>query len=905
MNTLNVRMAFDKQNMDDLFKKRLMKAQLQNKKTITALHTNNNNNINSSISSSIINHTNYSYLFNANDGFNTNKYFIHNNTHLDINSKGPKRSNSVLEEEYYKKLIKKKGNTYKKFISSSGAKKKTILKLPFHYMNKGDKSSHVVLGTTGNMDSSSLLNKNISVFNSSLGSFIIPKHVNIANHNNSHSNSKISSIMNQPLFKGHFEFTNGNKHNYSHKDKTILTTSRKNSSDKEENLMKLIIKSKLYNKDKNNLQLKNNSNIKRETNNNNSKDNKIIISIPDSYKAAFDIKKQSNNNIQINNLNKPDIKCNPLFSNSNIRIARTKPNSTTKLNQITKIKTHDQDLDNTLNNNDTLLHELNTKLETNHNPNTSSHLNNSFDSIYSSTQDNPKYLQYNHDMELIRTYIKKYHKKHKTYPSTKMNFYKYGRLLGKGAFGKVNLGLHVLTGRLVAIKSINKSKLLSEHQKSKIKLETSIMKTVSKCDYVVKLFETFETNKHICIVMEYICAGNLLSYIRKRSKLNEHHAKIIFKQIALGLHHIHSNGIVHRDIKLDNILIDLNNIVKICDFGVSKQVNANTIMKEQCGTPAYMAPELIKGKGYEGYGVDLWSVGVVLYAMLSGTVPFKGNDITELHTAIMKGAYKQIEDISKEAEHLVRSLLEVDPYKRMNIEQVLYHPWLVNVDINCFKSYNLFTNAEKVLLAKSNVDYRDECNKDDMIEHFCVLNLDTKEEKEKKNNNDKSVILAPYNSSRTDFGSQDSNSLSLNDMNKHEQCDNTNKNLKVINNVIKFTRKVRELNRAYELNNNGEIDNGIVITQDPTAGADDNVNNYVSPVVNDYSAVQSKPFTPYNECERIYNGDNIDMLNGVNDKIVNDVALLGYNKQYVVNFIETNEFNYATTTYQLLLKFSV
>ena len=115
--------------------------------------------------------------------------------------------------------------------------------------------------------------------------------------------------------------------------------------------------------------------------------------------------------ILINNINKPDIKCNPIFSNNNIRIARTKPNSTTKLNQISKIKTHDQDLDNTINNNDTLLYELNTKLETNHNPNTSSHLNNSFDSIYSSTQDNPKYLQYNHDMELICTYITKYYKK--------------------------------------------------------------------------------------------------------------------------------------------------------------------------------------------------------------------------------------------------------------------------------------------------------------------------------------------------------------------------------------------------------------------------------------------------------------------------------------------------------------
>ena len=119
-------------------------------------------------------------------------------------------------------------------------------------------------------------------------------------------------------------------------------------------------------------------------------------------------------------------------------------------------------------------------------------------------------------------------------------------------------------------------------------MEKSIMKTLSSSDYIVKMFETYETKKHICIVMEYICAGDLLSYIKKRSKLTEPIAKFIFKQIILAIQYIHNHNIVHRDIKLDNILIDLDNKIKICDFGVSKRINHNEIMYEQCGTPTYI-----------------------------------------------------------------------------------------------------------------------------------------------------------------------------------------------------------------------------------------------------------------------------------------------------------------------------
>lgn len=147
-----------------------------------------------------------------------------------------------------------------------------------------------------------------------------------------------------------------------------------------------------------------------------------------------------------------------------------------------------------------------------------------------------------------------------------------------------------------------------------------------------KLFEVVEMAKHIVLVIEICAGGDLLNYVRKRRRLKEDSAKFIFKQIIDGLAHIHSKGVLHRDIKLDNILLDGHGRVKIADFGVSRIVKSTQEeMTEQCGTPAYIAPELLRDQGYWGFGADIWSCGVVLYAMLYGTVPFKANSMTELH----------------------------------------------------------------------------------------------------------------------------------------------------------------------------------------------------------------------------------------------------------------------------------
>lgn len=230
-------------------------------------------------------------------------------------------------------------------------------------------------------------------------------------------------------------------------------------------------------------------------------------------------------------------------------------------------------------------------------------------------------------------------------PETQLDFYRIGKMLGRGAFGKVNLAMHKLVRKLVALKSLNKECLTDQVQKQKLMKEVNLLLKL-RHDHVVKIYETIETKKHIIIVMELCAGGDLLNYVRKRRRLKEPFAKKIFKQIIDGLHYIHSKCIAHRDIKLDNILLDGKGSVKIADFGVSKQTQPGVKMREQCGTPAYIAPEILKNKNGYSFNVDLWSAGVVLFAMLYGTVPFKAASIEELHSLILRGIYTLKDDIS-------------------------------------------------------------------------------------------------------------------------------------------------------------------------------------------------------------------------------------------------------------------
>ena len=537
-------------------------------------------------------------------------------------------------------------------------------------------------------------------------------------------------------------------------------------------------------------------------------------------------------------------------------------------------------------------------------------LNNRTNTSVLSTMKDSNY--YSHQCEILSKKIKEYYKQTLCYPNTDLNFYKFGRVIGRGAFGKVNIGLNILTGRIVAIKSFNKKNLVSESAKNKILYETNLMRGLYHPS-VTKILETFESEQYMLIIMEYISGGNLQNFVKKRRKLCEKTAKILFRQIIQGIRYIHSRGIVHRDIKLENILLDLNNIIKICDFGVGKLIKPNTILKDQCGTPVYMAPEILRGNGYKGFPVDVWSAGVALYIMLSGTLPFNKDKEHDLEYAILNNNIKEIKDISPEGNDLLKNILEKDPNKRYTCIQILEHPWLnsnlnddenpdfdYNNNIKNVNKYHLFTNAESILLAKTHIDYRN-AQKKDLAENFTIKNLYTLDEKDKKNVDTKSAILAPYNSMLSE-GENDSNINSSKSKGSiYDELDNFNSELEVKNGIIKFHGEAKEFNMNYELNNNEEIDNGmlkdskndLVSVEDDEIKENENIylvkNNNTNGNKNKISSDQNKkhrPSSPYRPPP-------------INKDFVKMVCDLGYDEEYVIKCLEKKELNHATTVYYL------
>ena len=556
----------------------------------------------------------------------------------------------------------------------------------------------------------------------------------------------------------------------------------------------------------------------------------------------------------------------------------------------------------------------------------------------------------------LANYISKYYSKNKKYPNTSLQFYKYGRLIGQGAFGKVNLGLNILTGRIVAVKSFDKnnSELTGDNMK-KILYETDLMKKLNHPN-ITKILEMFEDEKYFMIIMEYINGGNLFSFVKKRRKLSEKTAKFLFRQIIQGIKYIHEQNIVHRDIKLENLLIDLNNNVKICDFGIGRKIkNKNQLLHDQCGTLMYMAPEILlssKEKGYEPFPVDIWSSGISLYIMLSGTLPFnyknkKNEDDEEeeeneeeeesfsekskskkneednfkLQYSIVYKEPKKIEKISDDARDLLKGLLNKDPKKRLTCEQILNHPWLNNCkekNISA-KKFHLFTKAENVMLSKTFIDYR-KANYEDLKENFTLSNLENNTGKNKQNSNEenitnKSSILAPYNSiiSESDDITQ---RISIKSNDSFDDFNNSK--IKLENELIAFSKKIKEFNRLYELNNNGEVDNGVLINSKTQSSA-----NLTDRSSSNKSKSDALNINISNSNSLLLNENNEDKKNKTNrgknnsrksldeemerhiksNNILEQMKLMGYNRNYVLDCVKKNELCHASAVYYLMMNY--
>lgn len=252
--------------------------------------------------------------------------------------------------------------------------------------------------------------------------------------------------------------------------------------------------------------------------------------------------------------------------------------------------------------------------------------------------------------------------------------YKLGKTLGIGSFGKVKIAEHSLTGHKVAIKILNRRKIKNMEMEEKVRREIKILRLFMH-PHIIRLYEVIETQTDIYVVMEYVKSGELFDYIVEKGRLHEDEARRFFQQIISGVEYCHRNMVVHRDLKPENLLLDSKCNVKIADFGLSNIMRDGHFLKTSCGSPNYAAPEVISGKLYAGPEVDVWSCGVILYALLCGTLPFDDENIPNLFKKIKGGIYTLPSHLSASARDLIPRMLVVDPMKRMTIREIHEHPW--------------------------------------------------------------------------------------------------------------------------------------------------------------------------------------------------------------------------------------
>ncbi|XP_075304283.1 MAP/microtubule affinity-regulating kinase 3a isoform X3 [Odontesthes bonariensis] len=244
--------------------------------------------------------------------------------------------------------------------------------------------------------------------------------------------------------------------------------------------------------------------------------------------------------------------------------------------------------------------------------------------------------------------------------------YRLLKTIGKGNFAKVKLARHIPTGREVAIKIIDKTQL-NPNSLQKLFREVRIMKILNHPN-IVKLFEVIETERTLYLVMEYASGGEVFDYLVAHGRMKEKEARAKFRQIVSAVQYCHQKHIVHRDLKAENLLLDADMNIKIADFGFSNEFTMGNKLDTFCGSPPYAAPELFQGKKYDGPEVDVWSLGVILYTLVSGSLPFDGQNLKELRERVLRGKYRIPFYMSTDCENLLKRFLVLNPAKRGTLE---------------------------------------------------------------------------------------------------------------------------------------------------------------------------------------------------------------------------------------------
>uniref|UniRef100_A0A672SEP2 non-specific serine/threonine protein kinase n=1 Tax=Sinocyclocheilus grahami TaxID=75366 RepID=A0A672SEP2_SINGR len=257
----------------------------------------------------------------------------------------------------------------------------------------------------------------------------------------------------------------------------------------------------------------------------------------------------------------------------------------------------------------------------------------------------------------------------------RVGFYDIERTLGKGNFAVVKLAKHRITKTEVAIKIIDKTQLDAVNLE-KIYREVQIMKMLDH-PHIIKLYQVMETKNMLYLVTEYAKNGEIFDYLAKHGRLSEPEARRKFWQILSAVEYCHNRNIVHRDLKAENLLLDGHMNIKIADFGFGNFFQSGKPLATWCGSPPYAAPEVFEGQQYEGPQLDIWSMGVVLYVLVCGALPFDGPSLPVLRQRVLEGRFRIPYFMTEDCEHLIRRMLVLDPSKRLSIGQIKEHKWMV------------------------------------------------------------------------------------------------------------------------------------------------------------------------------------------------------------------------------------
>ncbi len=396
--------------------------------------------------------------------------------------------------------------------------------------------------------------------------------------------------------------------------------------------------------------------------------------------------------------------------------------------------------------------------------------------------------------------------------------------IGKGTFSIVKLGINLETKEKVAIKILEKKKIINKDDLERVEREIEILKNFQNLN-IIKINEIFETESNHFFIMEYCENGELFNYIVKKQRLDDKESSYFYYQLINGLEYIHSKNVVHRDLKPENLLLVKGNILKIIDFGLSNYFDGKNLLSTPCGSPCYASPEMVSGNNYNGFCIDVWSTGIILYAMICGYLPFEDSDNDILFKKISKCQINYPNAISKYAKNLMKKIIVPDPQKRIKINEIKLHPFYLQgkqifQNLHPDLCFDYFDNDNNNVLNNNELNYNeDRIKKVDNVNivnnDLNVVNNDRKDNLLYKNEllvednvnilgNDKDN-MKNNNINYENNGSNENKKRNVNDDNINEKNENIiNQNLNHVNDIKEII--VVDINKGKEkiinLNNN-------------------------------------------------------------------------------------------------------